>query len=250
MNLPDVLPCKCTNTNCGITFMSRNPVGGGGSNFVFQGNMTNCPKCGQRAHYADWSTDSAGKFYLAGFFSELKAFRDVGKLKALKSELKAANDSVTAQELADVLVEIDPNFQKFKQAIASIPAGKIASVIQTLVAIITLLVLLNQSTSDAEFKEEQIELQKDQFEYQKERDRKSDSDTSESEKEIDSIQRQINSLQEQLQQNLEENRHDRNLDHRNSNRQKAELKGNCRNKPCPCGSGKKSKKCHPYGYLV
>lgn len=229
--------------------MTRNPVGGGGANFVFQGNMTNCPKCGQTAYYADWSTDSSGQFHLGGFFSELRAYRDVGKLEELKSELEAANDSVTAQELADVLIEIEPGFKKFKQAIALIPAGKIGTVIQTLVSIITLLVLLNQWSSDEEFKEEQLKLQREQFEYQKERDRKSDSEKSESEKEIENIQRQIDTLQQQLQQNLEENSQGRNLGPRNGSSPGSKLKGNCRNKPCPCGSGKKAKKCHPNGYV-
>jgi hypothetical protein len=245
MNLPNVLPCKCTNPICGITFMSRNLVGVGGSNFVFRGNKTHCPKCGQTAYYADWSTDSAGQFYLSGFFSELRTFRDVEKLKELKSELEAANETVTAQELADVLIEIDPGFQKFKQAIASIPVGKIATVIQTLVGIITLLVLLNQWRSDEKFKEEQLNLQKDQFEYQKEMDKKSDSEKSESEKEIENIQKQIDTLQQQLQENLEKNNQGR-----NGSTPGPGLKGNCRNKPCPCGSGKKAKKCHPNGYMV
>lgn len=244
MNLPDVLPCKCTNPNCGITFMSRNPVGGGGSNISFRGNKTRCPKCGKTAYFADWSTDSNGQFYLSGFFSELRTFQDVGKLKELKSELEASNDSVTAQELANVLVEIDPRFQKFKQAIASIPVGRINTVINTVLAIITLLLLWNQLRSDEEFQEEQLNLQKEQFEYQKERDKKSDSERSKSEEEIENIQRQIDVLQQKLQQNLEENGQGR------EGAGQPTLKGNCRNKPCPCGSGKKAKKCHPNGYLV
>jgi len=249
MNLPNLLPCKCTNPACGITFMARNPVGGGGSNISFRGNMTNCPKCGQMAYFSDWSTDSKGQFQLDGFFSELRAFRDIGKLKELKSELEAANDSATANDLADVLVELDPSFQKFKHAIASIPAGKINSVIQTLITIITLLVLLHTSRSDEEFKEKQLQVEKEKFEYQKERDLKSDVENAESEKDIEKIQEEIKSLQQQLLESLEENHKEQNLKPRGVG-PKSKLKGNCRNKPCPCGSGKKTKKCHPNGYLV
>ena len=77
MALPDSLPCKCTNPQCGSSFLARNPVGGsGGINSCFTGNSTNCPKCGKSARYADWSTDSQGNFHLHGVFDFVRNIKD------------------------------------------------------------------------------------------------------------------------------------------------------------------------------
>ena len=258
MGLPDTLPCQCTNPNCGITFQARNPIGGGGTNIKFTGNMTNCPRCGQKAYYADWNTDSQGEFHLQGFFSALRGLQDVEKLRALKFDLEAANDAVTAHELADTLVELEPSFGKFKKALSSIPANKVGSLLQTLISIITIVIMLKTWQSSDENHEENIALQREQqnlsreqFEYQKERDTKQDSISSKADQERDDLKIQIDELQKQFEEKLKE------IDSQESRGDAgapsvrgAKLKGSCRNKPCTCGSGKKAKKCHPNGYLI
>lgn len=249
MGLSDTLPCQCTNPDCGITFQARNPVGGSGSNIQFTGNMTNCPRCGQKAYYADWHTDSQGEFHLKGFFSALRGLQDVDKLRALKFDLEAANDNVTAHELADTLVELEPGFEKFKKALSSIPANKVGSLVQTLISIITIVIMLQTWQSSDENHEENIAFQQEQFEYQKERDAKQDTISSKADQERDNLQRQIDELQKQFEEKIKEY-HTQKPGADASGAHGAKLKGSCRNKPCPCGSGKKAKKCHPNGFRI
>ncbi len=133
----------------------------------------------QAAHYIDWNIDSKGAFKFDGFFSALRGVEDVSKLKTLKIDLEAANDSITAHELADTLVELEPSFDKFKNILSSLPADKISTFINTIIAIITLVIMLQTMQSADDNHEESIAIQKEQhslareqFEYQKEQDKK------------------------------------------------------------------------------
>jgi hypothetical protein len=258
MGLPDTLPCKCSNPSCGITFYARNPVGGGGANFQFTGNTTNCPKCNQTAHYVDWSTDSKGKFQIKGFFSALRDFEGIGKLQTLKVDLEANNNFITAHELADTLVELDPSFEKFKTVLTSIPSDKTQFFIQTIVSIIMVMIMLQtlQSTDENHdesigIQREQHNLSREQFEYQKEKDAKQGATNSAIKLEQDELKNKIDLLENEFEEKLNK------LENRKFNREsfqqyegKSKLKGNCRNKPCLCGSGIKAKKCHPKGGFI
>jgi predicted Holliday junction resolvase-like endonuclease len=134
-----------------------------------------------------------------------------------------------------------------------LPAASISSFIHILVSILTLVILYQTWQSSDENHEESIEIQKsqldlsrEQFEYNKEQDKSSRNNKSYAEKERENIQKQIDELRKEF---------DKKLKKIEASKQnviapsiKSHLKGNCRNKPCPCGSGKKAKKCHPNGY--
>lgn len=251
MGLPDTLPCQCTNPNCGLIFQARNPVGGGGSNITFTGNMTNCPRCGQTAYFADWNTDSQGRFHLKGFFSTLSNVKDVEKLRKLKDNLEAANETITAHELADTLVEIEPGFKEFKVALKSIPENKINFLVQTLLTIITLVIMLKTLQSSDENHKESINLQREQFEYQKERDKIQDETRLQEGQERERLQKQIEQLQREFEEKIETiNNEARTKKEIQPSMRGSRLKGSSRNKPCPCGSEIKAKKCHPNGYPI
>lgn len=256
MELPNTLPCKCTNPLCGYSFNAPNPVGGNaGINCAFTDCSTTCPRCGQAARYADWHTDDKGAFHLHEVFDYVRNIKDTSKLQTLKADLEAANDAVTAQELADTLADIDPSFLQFKNVIKSIPTNLIANFISILVTILTLVILYQTMRSADENHDENIELQKEQiklsreeFEYKKQKDVKRDIKRTETNKEIEDLQEQINSLRQEFDKNIglinANNKHVSNANIKG----KSNLKGNCRNKPCLCGSGIKAKKCHPDGF--
>lgn len=250
MGVPNTLPCICTNPNCRYQFVAPNPFPVSGNNNVFSDNMTNCPKCGQPARYADWSTDSKGNFHLHGFFSFIKQIKNVETLKNIKAELEAANDKVTATELADTLVELDSSFSKFRELIKSIPASAVKDLIQTLIMLLTLVVMYQTLvTSDEQHEEttsileQQQELEEDKFDYQKQRDSLEDAETKQAEVERAELEKKIRDLELSFEKRLEA------LENTNKTpvKPKKKLKGCDRNKPCPCGSGKKAKKCHPNG---
>lgn len=264
MGLPDTLPCICTNPNCGYQFIARNPVGGGGSNITFVGNMTNCPRCGQMARYADWSTDSQGNFHLHSFFSFIRQINNPETLKNIKIELEAANDKITAAELADTLVEIDSSFSKFRELIKSIPASAVKDLIQTLIMLLTLVVTYQTLvTSNEEHREtttlleQQQELDREKFEYQQRRDTLEDIEKKQAESERKKLERKIQELESSFEKRLKALENANKIPIRPTRQNTAEnkipvkpskkLKGCDRNKPCPCGSGKKAKKCHPDG---
>ncbi|MDB6061473.1 MAG: hypothetical protein JWM78_1576 [Verrucomicrobiaceae bacterium] len=198
--------------------------------------------------YVDWHTDENGEFHLGQFFAVFRQFGDRPKLEAFKADLEAANDAVTAVELAETLSELDPRFEKFREVIGLIPAGAIPNFISVLLQIITLVVTIQAWSSsdgnhneDVQLQQQQFQLSREQFEYQKQQDAKKA-------KEQEEIERRINNLQAEFNQKMQEiSRHGAvslESDETNSHRS---LKGALRNKPCPCGSGLKAKKCHPAG---
>jgi hypothetical protein len=196
------------------------------------------------AQYSDWHTDSQGKFQLDGFFGAVRRLKNSEKIETLKTDLEAANDSMTAEELSDVLVAIDPSFQRFRETLRSIPFSAINSLVQTLVAILTLLVIYQNWQTTEENHEENLELQREQFEYQK----SMDSEQAKDRDRIDQIDDEIEQLKHDFENRLRELESLGEVRKQASEPTKSGLKGNCRNKPCPCGSGKKAKKCHPQGF--
>jgi len=257
MELPNTLPCKCTNPLCGYSFNAPNPVGGdGGINCSATNISTICPRCNQTARYADWSTDEKGVFHLHDVFDYVNKIKDTNKLQSLKADLEAANDAVTAQELADTLADIDPSFLQFKNVIKSIPVNLIANFISILVSIITLVILYQTMQSADENHDENIELQKEQlelsreeFEHEKQQNIKNDIKQSKTNKEIKGLQEQIDSLRHEFDKKLTQINANNEYVINSKTKTKSTLKGSFRNKPCLCGSGIKAKKCHPDGFI-
>lgn len=170
--------------------------------------------------------------------------------------VEAANEPLTTEVLVDTLVALEPSFEKFKQVLYSIPKEKIRYFIQILLTIIPLVISYKTLLSTDENHREDIALQKEQqnlarkqFEYQKSRDADQDRIRLQTEKKLEEIKLNMDALQRNFENQLLtlENKPGK------SNSTIAlskKLKGNCRNTPCLCGSGKKSKKCHPNGYVL
>jgi len=96
----------------------------------------------------------------------------------------------------------------------------------------------------------QFELSREQFNYQKQQDKNNQNDQGQAKKEREKIKSQIEDLKMDFEKFLKPVEDKNSISPQQAkSMQKPKLKGNCRNKPCPCGSTKKAKKCHPNGYL-
>jgi len=200
----------------------------------------------------DSFTDSSGELHVQGLFQHLQQFKDHKKLEALQVNIEAANDAITAVELSEALTELDPSFSQFSKVITSIPPSAIKYFINVLMGIITLVIAYQTWQSADENHDESISLQRDQlelsreeFEYKKEQDKNQESI------EKQEIERKINELRFDFERKLREIESSRNRSQRETPIQvKSSLKGSERNKPCPCGSGRKAKRCHPNGMVA
>lgn len=243
--LPEALPCQCQNPTCGYSFIAPNPIGGGGSNIRVSNIATNCPRCGSRAKYPDWHTDVKGKFHFDEILTEIGKIKDTGKLKLVKESLKAANDDFSAEELADTLVELDPAFAKFKGVIKKLPSATVMNFVTMLFTFVSLILVYQQLQVSEEtlessnsFQQQQLDLAKEQFEYQKEQDRlkvEKEESSKDIELKLEAIKREFEKQFKELE--VKDNRI----------KPRPLLSAGLRNKPCPCGSGKKAKKCHSRG---
>ncbi|MBY8067934.1 SEC-C domain-containing protein [Vibrio furnissii] len=245
--LPGSLPVVCTNPLCGFTFVAPNPVGGGGFNIIFEGNLTSCPKCGSVAKYSDWHTDNKGKFHLGKLLEEVKKVGDKEKLESVKLELEAANDDYSADDLVEALEELSPTFKQYESQIKALPLSTIKAFVQMLLVFIPIVIsyqALIVSTKSLDVSNQQLELSREQFEYQKEKDAEEQSQKEAAEREIRELKLRMESLEREFEQRLN-NREDNTS---SLPKPRPLLKAKLRNKPCPCGSGIKAKKCHPRGF--
>ncbi|WP_447832505.1 SEC-C metal-binding domain-containing protein [Aeromonas salmonicida] len=243
--LPNVLPCQCL--ACGYSFIARNPIGGGGFNIKVSNISTKCPRCGGIAKYPDWHTDESGTFHFDEIFSQLYKVRDTQKLRVVKENLEAANEDFSAEELAEALVELDPSFNHFSEAIKKLPASAIVTLVSMLFSFITLIIAYQQLlvsnedlSSNNKFQQQQLDLAREQFEYQKEKDKQEKLKNKNS---AESLEIEILKTKLDFEQRL------RQLEQSSTpiiKTPRSTIKGNQRNKPCLCGSGKKAKKCHQY----
>lgn len=246
------IPAVCN--RCGFTFPSPWSLGGRSSSVI--DCSTNCPKCGGLARVLDSFTDSQGLLHIRDFFNYVQQFQDAKKLIELKSKLEAGNKDITPVELADSLAKIEPGIKNFKNVIQAIPASSLASFIQALLSIIALVIMLQTWQATEENHDEsmsvqraQFELSREQFECQKQQDKNNQSIQGQAEKWREEIKNKIEDLKRDFEIKLKQ------AEEKNSRPaqqvksiQSPKLKGNCRNKPCPCRSTKKAKKCHPNGY--
>ncbi len=234
---PDMLPAKCLNNDCRFEFYGHNPifVGGGSRNITVQDCKIPCPKCGSWAQQVDWKIDSQGNFQITSLLADIRNINDFEKLRQLNSNLEAANDENIATELTNALEEIDPSFSRYREYLKSIPSGLMLKLIELLVSLIFLYIA--NATLDAqneskelseeanEIQRESLELEREKFKYQKQQDAL-----------------KVKELEEKIENLIEPDKSET-----TKLPNKCAIKGSLRNKPCPCGSGKKAKKCHPYG---
>ncbi|ANQ26012.1 hypothetical protein BA894_05970 [Vibrio natriegens] len=259
----DLLVTKCTNPSCGHTFLSRNPifVGGNSRDIVVRGTRVPCERCGSWAIQQDWDIDSQGNFQLRDMVNEIRNLDNVVRLKEFQEYVhEAANDEITANELADALSEVDPRFAKFKSYIKSLHKKDLKKVVETLLLVLTLVITIASYVEQSEANElakeanelakesnetqaKAVSIQQNQYELDKRKfeaeqsHRESDQRVSELEEQIEIL---LRSLEDKPNQSVQPPKTP-------PSQPKCNLKGNQRNQPCFCGSGQKAKKCHPYG---
>ncbi|MFW1369027.1 hypothetical protein ACEWAA_22280 [Vibrio parahaemolyticus] len=175
MKQTNVVPIKCTNTECGFEWFATNFVHTSNSDVIATGNTSECPRCYSVAKYADFRIDRKGRMFVAELFDDLKKIDSPEKLELIKDNL-AANDDVNAEEFVDALVNVEPSFNKYRKAILALPLPVLGFFITTVIALISAM-LTFRSNSLAEISNEisqqQLELSKQQFEYQKKKDAES-----------------------------------------------------------------------------
>ena len=258
----DLLVSKCTNPKCGHTFLSRNPIfiGGGSTNITVRGTRVPCERCGAWATQLDWDIDSQGRFQLREIFDEIRNYGNVVRLKEFQEHVtEAANDEITANELADALGEVDPRFAKFKTYIKSLPKKELAIFINALFLLLTLVFTIASYYEQAEANEltkeanatqreslsiQQQQLELDQLKFKTEQAKR------EADQKVDELEDKLELLLKSLEE-IPYSVPTQQLAPPSKPKQPAQpqcnLRGNQRNKPCFCGSGLKAKKCHPFG---
>ena len=215
------VPCMCQNSNCGLLFQNSNLFSG---NITMTGCGTNCPFCGGSAIIMDGKLKASGEFTAKNIFQFVKNINDKEKLKKLSQTLSSANDDVSSDELSNDLESIDEAYSLISKVIKAVPRSELATLIQTLCAIITMIiVVLSFIKSDPldnliDIEEKKLDLMnKDDFE------------TSQKLREYE--------------QKLED------LEHKLDGILNGPEENSCtdfsRNMPCPCGSNKRLKHCHP-----
>ena len=105
--------------------------------------------------------------------------------------------------------------------------------------------------------EQQLELEREKFEYQKQRDTLEDAQKKLAEVKRKELDRKIQEVESSFEKRLKalessnkipiEPTRQNTVENKIPVKPSMKLKGCDRNKPCPCGSGKKAKKCHPNG---
>jgi hypothetical protein len=214
----------------------RSPIAGAG--VTMQNCGTRCPRCGGDARILDGTMMPGGLYKVKDLFDFVSKLQDTETLHKVKTVLESANDQAYAEDLIDALTEIDPAFEKFKTAIKNLPYSKLEKLVDKLLVLIGILVTYyaivrtdEANKANLQLQEQQYELNRAQFEYQMDRDK------SESE-----LKEKIRELRESIEEDIHEPTRE--------TPRKGKLRGCDRNNPCPCGSGKKYKKCHPNGYVV
>ncbi|MGX9522790.1 SEC-C metal-binding domain-containing protein [Vibrio mediterranei] len=247
---PNSVPIKCTNPECGYEFYAANFVRSINSEVVVRNTTTTCPQCDSVAKYADFKIDRSGKIHISEIFEDLKKISSNEKLEAIKEKL-AANDNIGANDFVDTLVNVDPSFDKYRQAVLNLSLPSLEFLVTTIISLIALVLTLraNTLTEDGnEIMRQQIELSKQQFEYQKRQDLKAEATVNAKQKELAESKKQIDALKAQVDTLLQELLSEEPKEPpKEVKKPKPLLKASLRNKLCPCGSGKKSKMCHPRG---
>lgn len=233
---PDNLPAQCSNPNCKYVFAFANPIGGlVGANMVFAGCSTTCPKCHSSAAIMNIYSDNRGSIIYSGVFSHLRKIKDPEKLANLRKKLEAANENFSADELNQALAGANKNLKGTIPK--NIPPELVEKIIALILALIGIFQIQLNFQKEYDLEIEKFELEQKSFELEQKKfelEQKNKKD----EEQISNIIEQLENLLNKTSKNVEP-----------SKKQPHKKIKNCeRNKPCPCGSNKKSKDCHIYGY--
>ncbi|MEH6784269.1 MAG: SEC-C domain-containing protein [Alcanivorax jadensis] len=207
----------------------------------------------------DWSLDRHGRLELKGFFNELKGLKDPDVISAIRERLDAANeDRITAEALTDALVEIEPAFERYRKAIAALPGKHLKQLITVMLILLPVVWQMRSYYQAQEHHNENMDmlraqqtLSEQQFEYQKERDRAEDLRADAERAEQDRLEERVKEIERDFEERLKKLEAESFNGSQSKGNQSAavqkqpRIKGADRNKPCPCGSGIKAKKCHP-----
>jgi hypothetical protein len=245
MRKQDHIPVKCTNPDCGFEFKAFNFINSVKSQVTATNNSTSCPKCFSKAMYADFKIDRQGNIYIKDFFDDVRKINNVEKLSSIKTNLEAANDDLTADDLIDSLIGVEPNFNQYKEYFKSLPLPVVAFFITTLIALIGMLIAYQAneiSDESNDIARQQLELSRGKFEYEKVKDNKKVQEIQATEAELKERNNQLEQIRKEFEKQIKE------IENYNKPpKLRPLLKASLRNKPCECGSGKKGKKCHPRG---
>lgn len=258
----DYLLTKCLNPMCGHVFYSRNPIfiTGNSRDVSIKGTRVPCERCGSEALQQDWEIDSDGRFQLHELLTELRNEQLAPKLKEFKGNFEAANDTVSGEDLADVLEQVEPKFARFRQVLSNLSPKAIELTVTIILTIITIqqCYLMSESNELAsesnELQEKELSIQERQLKLEEEK-----LDFERHKLEVAKEEAALASKVAELESTLDEltKSPERDLPPLSSTNYPPKvktlregtrsLKGSLRNKPCPCGSGLKAKKCHPQG---
>lgn len=246
------IPCICTNPQCGYAFPITNFIAGPVS-ATLTGCSTTCPRCQSLARILDGETTPTGQYRIREFIRDLRDLSQRESIETLSNSLQAANEEMTPEDLAEVFEEIDPRFSKYRGLIVSLSPAAFSVLVSLVATIVTLLTVLVMHRSN-EIAEEGNELQREANLLQRESielQRQTAGQATPAANEIPEIQQRLQDLENTLEQLYQENLEDRKarkptLTPTTQPRKFTPVKGSLRNKPCPCGSRKKTKHCHPY----
>lgn len=215
------IPCMCQNLDCGLLFQNSNLFSG---NITMTGCVTNCPFCGGSAVIMDGQLKPSGEFTAKDFFQFVKDIGDKEKLKKLSQTLNAANDDVTTEDLSKELMSIDDNYSLISKAIKSVPQQELLNLIQTLCAIITMMIVVLGFIKDDPL-DDIIEIETKKLNLLEKSSTKNYQELKEYQKKLDELEHKLEGI-------LDEDKESSCIDY-------------SRNMSCPCGSDKRLKHCHP-----
>lgn len=258
---PDKIPSKCR--RCAYMWGASSPIAGLAGAYSFMTGCTiSCPKCGATADMIEMMSGSDGVIYFSDF-TDIFRRMDTPTLKGLKNKLEAANEDFGPEDLLNTLVTVEPHFAKFQQMIRGLSLSDILAILALIISLIDVLQdwgseELDISKQQLQLTQQQLDLEREQWEYQKDRDDAEDAALAKQVEQNDEIAKKARDLENYLseffrmreldarRQNSESSA-EKNSNNPTSKPKKSTLKGCDRNKICKCGSGNKSKVCHPNG---
>lgn len=243
------LPAKCLHCGHTFRFLVPNwlPLG---ANSSFSSNSTRCPKCGGSAAIADAVTDSAGRLHIVGVLGHLRKIDDLEHLRRIQTRLETVQHGATPSQVRSQLSEVDSEFSQLLAHFGGLGQKDFVNLVSVIVSILALWIMLRTQQAaeqGLEIQSRQLALSAEEFVYQKERDAKQDKASEAQQQSAEQLLKRIEELERSLQR-PEDIRTPAPSPQGQRPRSGKRLKGAYRNKPCPCGSTRKAKYCHPDGY--
>ena len=182
--------------------------------------MERCDHCGGQIAVVRRFSDPLGSWALQGFLSQLRSLEDVAELQTGLEELESSPQGVTPQDIADLLTGIGPAFAIYTDLILHIPVAATRDFFDMLQQTVTLIQSENFLQAEAQTTPNKNEIATDAI----------------IDRVGDIFLRKVLALEGGSKQPI------------TKQSKRRGVSGSMRNKPCPCGSGKKMKKCHPRGF--